>query len=326
MSLNPPDGKLDKIQSKSDDYMRLVELHRSGALASYQPKLFYNSELGADYNAKYTLPALQGVWFNCKKMAGKQAEATAVAEVGESIDFGILGRSYRVPKANSPIFSIPATITPAQAPVPVAVPSTVSPVEDRKPAALPLAELSNASANRSIRRTDSMDVDVVDDSYYLAISGEWHPITRMWPFDDHEGRKCIGIKFITASGMSPGSTEGIDIHAFGTTVEITADWPKDFYNHSLVNKYDNIDKLDVTTLNLLQAEEKFLKKLLHFQEATKRATVTMDLPFAVRETRKPKLKSINIRSSGLRWIRFHLESTKEPLFASKDVAEDEEFD
>jgi len=325
MSLNPPDGKQDKIQSKSDDYNRLVELHRSGALKDYQPKTFYNSELGADYNSKYTLPALQGVWFNCKKMAGKQAEAAAVAEVGKSIDLGVLGRSYRV-LPNLPI-SLTAPPPPAQAPVPVAVPAAVaSAVVDRKPSP-PFADVSNGDSGRKkMRRNDSMEEDVVDDAFYLAVSEEWHPITRMWPFDDHEGRHCVGIKFITASGMSPGSTEGIDIHAFGSAVEITADWPKDFHNHSLVNKYDNIDKLDVTTLNLLQAEEKFLKKLKHFEESTKRATVTLDLPFPVRETRKPKLKSINIRSSGLRWIRFHLESTKEPLFASKDVAEDEEFD
>ncbi len=160
-------------------------------------------------------------------------------------------------------------------------------------------------------------------AWYVVSNKQWHPITRMWTFEDKEGRQMLGIKFVTASGQSPGSTSGISIHAKDQSVSITGDWPIGFDDEDAIWFYDK--QLDDTTRRGLEAEVAALKKLKGLKENKLSSTVVLDTPFPVKETRMPQyIKSVSIGKSGLRWIRFFLESTVEPVYNTK-VLEDEVF-
>ena len=49
----------EKIPSDSADYKALIEFHHSGGSQGIVPKVFYESEAGAAFAAKYTFKALQ---------------------------------------------------------------------------------------------------------------------------------------------------------------------------------------------------------------------------------------------------------------------------
>ena len=83
--------------------------------------------------------------------------------------------------------------------------------------------------------------------------------------------------------------------------------------------------MDDTTRRALEAEVAALKKLKGLKENKLASTVVLETPFPVKETRMPHyLKSVSIGKTGLRWIRFFLESTVEPVYNTK-ILEDEVF-
>lgn len=63
---------LTKIDSHSADYKALAEFHRSGKSSTFTPKIFYESELGAPYKAKYSFKALQNAWHNSKRLVAQK--------------------------------------------------------------------------------------------------------------------------------------------------------------------------------------------------------------------------------------------------------------
>ena len=60
---------------------------------------------------------------------------------------------------------------------------------------------------------------------FTKISSEWHPIASIWPWTDSEGREMVGIEFVFPAGSSPGNTEGVHLHAFGSILSITSTGP-----------------------------------------------------------------------------------------------------
>ena len=161
---------------------------------------------------------------------------------------------------------------------------------------------------------------------YKGVSDLWCPITLMWIFKDEVDRNCIGFMINLPSGVSPGQTTGISIHAVGTSVKVTAFWPDGLLNEDNVFKYDDPKKIDKTTTNMLEALAKHMKSIKVFAENRKKAAVEYDLDFAVKETRDPPLKFVAINTTGLRWIRFYLESVKDPTYKKLRVTAEEVFE
>ena len=148
----------------------------------------------------------------------------------------------------------------------------------------------------------------------------------MWPFKDMVDRNCIGFLINLPSGVSPGQTTGLSIHAVGKTVTVTVFWSDGMLNEDNVFKYDNPKKIDKTTTNMLEALAKHMKSIKVFAENRKKATVEYDLDFVVKETRDPPLKFVAINTTGLHWIRFYLESIKDPTHKKLRVTTEEVFE
>lgn len=134
----------------------------------------------------------------------------------------------------------------------------------------------------------------------------------------------LGVKFVTASGQSIGSTSGITIHAKDRKITITGEWPLGFDDEEACWQYDKA--LDDVQTKGIEAEVSALKKLKGVKEKRLHSTVVLDTPFPIKETRTPLyFKSItDSKRGGLRWIRFFLESTIEPTY-EKMVFKDEVF-
>ena len=155
----------------------------------------------------------------------------------------------------------------------------------------------------------------------------WHPLIRMWTWTQMDGHQMVSIKFCPTAGMSPGSTDGIDIHAVGATCSIVADWPKEFWEELYIRKYYSKEELqDPNAVRMLDAEQDSLRKLVVYEDSKPRAPVDIPLPFAVMETRNTPLKVVNISKTGSRMVTFSLASTVVPSFAKKKVHQDQTFD
>ena len=155
----------------------------------------------------------------------------------------------------------------------------------------------------------------------------WFPLVRVWQWEASSGRMMVSIKFIPSCGMSPGSNQGIDIHAVGQTCTITADWPKEFSEMSRVRKYYTKEELqDQDTNRMLNAEEDNIRRVVKREGTDQRATAEIALPFPVMETRDPPMKSVSIASTGTRMITIQLACTTVSTFATKTDRQDQEFD
>ena len=155
----------------------------------------------------------------------------------------------------------------------------------------------------------------------------WFPLMREWQWQAADGRMMVSIKFVVSCGMSPGNTEGIDIHAVGQTCSITADWPKEFYEMTRVRKYYNAEELkDPDTVRMLNAEEDNIRYVVKQAGITPRAVVDVPLPFPVIETNNPVMKIVTIKKTNTRMVTIRLASTVFPTFAKKSVKKDEQFE
>lgn len=130
---------------------------------------------------------------------------------------------------------------------------------------------------------------------------------RMWKWTAKDGHRMVSIEVCLTAGMSPGNTNGIDIHAVGRTCSIIADWPKEFYEMSRVKKYYSKEELeDENTVRMLNAEEDSLRRVVKQAGTAPRATVEVPLPFPVIETRNPPIKSVTVSETGTRMTTVHL--------------------
>jgi len=173
------------------------------------------------------------------------------------------------------------------------------------------------------------DMDSLDGSDFdwKAVSENWHPITKMWPHKDHTGRRCIAVKFVVPAGASPGSSQGIKIHAAERLCSVAVDWPNQFHSEDGVWKCDGpVEALNDNARRMLDAEEDHMKQLKVFAETTLKAPFEIELPFPVKETRGPPVKMVAIKATGLRWCRFSLESNAEPTCKSSAAVMEEEFE
>ena len=153
------------------------------------------------------------------------------------------------------------------------------------------------------------------------------PIAAMWPWTDSEGREMVGIEFVFPAGSSPGDTGGVTLHAFGSVLASTVDWPQRFMDEDSVYKYYSAAELeDKDTKRMLDAKMEHIRKLKQFAEICKKATVLIDLPFDVIETRRPQVKCMHIKSTNTRTLTIRLANVKEPTFQKAAVQQDAEFD
>jgi len=137
----------------------------------------------------------------------------------------------------------------------------------------------------------------------------------------------VGIEFVFPAGSSPGDTSGVALHAFGSILSITVDWPQRFMDEDSVYKYYKPEELeDEDTKRMLDAKLEHIRKLKQFSEICKKATVVIDLPFEVIETRQPHIKPVHIKSTNTRTLTIRLANVKEPTFKKAQVKQDVEFD
>ena len=195
-----------------------------------------------------------------------------------------------------------------------------------------LRKMPSALGRRRLIPTASVsyenDVDADTEHFdFTSISSLWNPIAAMWPYTDSEGREMVGIEFVFPAGSSPGNTEGVRLHAFGSILSITIDWPLRFMDEDTVYKYySEEEQKDKDTKRMLDAKMEHIRKLKQFAENCKKATVVIQLPFEVIETRRPQVKSVYIKSTNTRMLTIRLANVKEPTFQKPAVQVDAEFD
>ena len=79
------------------------------------------------------------------------------------------------------------------------------------------------------------------------------------------------------------------------------------------------------TKRMLDAKMEHIRKLKQFAENSKKATVLVQLPFEVIESR-PQVKSVYIKSTNTRTLTIRLANVKEPTFQKPEVKQDAEYD
>jgi len=77
---------------------------------------------------------------------------------------------------------------------------------------------------------------------------------------------------------------------------------------------------------MLEGKEAHIRKLKKFAENCQKASVVIQLPFEVIETRKPHIHSIKLNSSGLQTLTIRLANVKEPTFTKAEAKKHAVFD
>ena len=95
---------------------------------------------------------------------------------------------------------------------------------------------------------------------------------------------------------------------------------------SVYKYYSEEEMKDKDTKRMLDAKMEHIRKLKQFAENCKKATVVIQLPFEVIETRRPQVKSVYIKSTNTRTLTIRLANVKEPTFQKPAVQQDAEYD
>ena len=95
---------------------------------------------------------------------------------------------------------------------------------------------------------------------------------------------------------------------------------------SVYKHYKAEELEDKDTKRMLDAKMEHIRKLQQFAEICKKATVLVQLPFDVIETRQPQVKSLHIKSTNTSTLTIRLANDKEPTFQKAAVQQDVEFD
>jgi hypothetical protein len=155
------------------------------------------------------------------------------------------------------------------------------------------------------------------------VSSIWNPPYYWWTWPSADGRQMISIKFGPTAGMSPGNSDGIDVHAVGTSCTITATWPTVMADMSYFRKFYTPEELeDPDTQRMLNAEVDGWKDFMKSNDNTFPVlSVVIQLPFHVIETRDAITKVTTTKSGG-RVFTIQLVSISMPYFQGKEVLDD----
>ena len=284
----------------------------------------------------YQFSNFQTAWNNAKTRAGGKA-ASAGGGGGKSTSAVAPVSTATKPKNSSwtTILTAIANAAPTQSTAAGGPAPFVSPtLAGTKRTGDPLAQEDTKRPRSTSPHPDGVsvsyenDVDADTEHFdFTSISSLWNPIAAMWPYTDSEGREMVGIEFVFPAGSSPGNTEGVRLHAFGSILSITIDWPLRFMDEDTVYKYYTPEELaDKDTKRMLDAKMEHIRKLKQFAENSKKATVLVQLPFEVIETRRPQVKPLFIKSTNTRTLTIRLANVKEPTFQKPAVQQDAEYD
>ena len=331
-----------KITADSVDGKALRSFHLAGKATGWTPKRFFESEQGTYWRKNYDFATFQNAWNNTKNRVAKSLSnnpgLASAASGGKSTSTSAFPSTAAKPKKDSSwtkILTAIANAAPNQSTD--ACPQFVSPAALAASKRAAGESLGPDDAKRP--RSTSPHPDNVSVSYdtnasadtehfdFTSISSEWHPIASIWPWTDGEGREMVAIEFVFPAGSSPGNTEGVNLHAFGSILSITIDWPQRFMDEDTVYKYYTPEELaDKNTKRMLDAKMEHIRKLKQFAEICKKATVIIQLPFEVIETRRPQVKPLFIKSTNTRTLTIRLANVKEPTFQKPEVKQDAEYD